>query len=172
MNLSGTVVSQDNANAGFVIDFDYNKFFVTNGSVAFTPTFKSENGSASASDAILRNLIGGTMTGTGILAGLNLSVTRLPANGSDATQVGSSPGTGTRGANNKNDNLGMANWFKITVDSSACGTFCTTNASEISSLNGRQGDINVDLAPVPLPAGMLLLLTGIAGLGAARRRKT
>ena len=172
MNLSGTVVSQDNTSAGFVIDFDYNNVFVTDGGAAFTPTFKSENGSASASDTILRNLTGGTMTGTGILAGLDLSVTRLPENGSDATQVGSSPGTGTRGANNKNENLGMANWFKIAVVSSACGAFCADNATAISSLNGRQGDINVDLAPVPLPAGMLLLLTGIAGLGAARRRKT
>ncbi|ABG33001.1 VPLPA-CTERM sorting domain-containing protein [Roseobacter denitrificans] len=172
MNLSGTVISQDNANAGFVISFDYNNVFETAGGTAFTPTFKSENGSASAPDTILRNLTGGTMMGTGILAGLNLSVTRLPENGSDATQVGSSPAAGIRGANNKNENLGMANWFKIAVTSSNCGTFCTNNASDISSLAGRQGDINVDLAPVPLPAGMLLLLTGIGGLAAARRRKS
>lgn len=164
MTLGGNVVSQSDSGAGFKINFEYDKNF------GFTPQFKVENGSQPTPETEYWNLKGGTMMGTGLLAGLNLSVSRMPADGPFATQLGPSNGT-DNGANNKNKNLGMANWFFMSIDSNTCvSVFC--DGKDFSFLNGRQGDINIDLSAVPLPAGGLLLLTGLAGLAVARRRKT
>ncbi|TBN42808.1 VPLPA-CTERM sorting domain-containing protein [Paracoccus subflavus] len=37
--------------------------------------------------------------------------------------------------------------------------------------NGRVDDIEVDVAPIPLPASAVLLLAGLGGLAAVRRKK-
>jgi hypothetical protein len=108
-----------------------------------------------------RNLTGGTLIGTGILAGLNLTVTRKPIDGPWATQIGGSNGT-NNGANNKNKNFGMANWFMINVTTATC-RICSNN-SVIANLNGKQGDINIDLVPVPVPAAGFLLIGGLGAL--------
>jgi len=167
MSLTGTVVSQSDASASFIVDFQYDKDFTDENSNVFTPKFKSENGSKEVPGVTeYWNLAGGTLTGTGILNGLNLTVERKPPNGPYATQIGPSDGS-NEGANNKNVNLGMANWFTISVVAGDCKSkFCAGLSS-----NNRQGDINIDLHAAPLPAGVLLLLTGIAGFGVARRRK-
>lgn len=57
------------------------------------------------------------------------------------------------GANDKNSGFGFSTWFSV------------------DNRPGQYGDINLNLSPVPLPAGVVLLLTGLAGLGAARRFK-
>lgn len=162
--LTGRVVSQDNPAAGFDLSFMYDNTFLKD------PKFKSENGSVATDDTFFLDLEGGTLIGTGLLAGLDLSVVRKPANGKYATQIGS--GTDTQnGANNKNSNFGMSTWFTIQVDRADC-IIC--NTSTIQNLNGRQGDINIDLnvAPVPLPAGGLLLLTAFAAAAGLHLRKS
>lgn len=160
--LTGKVVSQTNAGAWFDLAFNYDSTFLQ------TPNFKSENGSVATGDTFYRDLEDGTLIGGGILAGLNISVTRAPVNGYYATQIGSGTAQ-NNGANNKNNNFGMANWFKISITSATC-SICTT--SQISNLvaNGGQGDINVDLTPVPVPAAGLLLVGALGALGVLRRR--
>ncbi len=166
--LIGSIVSQSNANAGFNLAFDYDNAFIKTDGSGFTPTFKSENGSMATISTFYRNLTGGTLMGTGILAGLDLTVSRKPVDGPWATQIGGSNGT-DKGANNKNKNFGMANWFMINVDSATC-SICTGNTT-IANLNGKQGDINIDLAPVPAPAAGFLLIGGLGALAGLRRRR-
>lgn len=52
------------------------------------------------------------------------------------------------------------------------GDGSTINVSFFDSFYGdNRGSLNVTLASIPLPAGILLLLSGLAGLGIASRRK-
>ena len=161
--LKGRVESQDVAGTGFDIFFAYDNDYPFMGG----PQFKSENGSAEVpGQTMFRDLQKGEMIGYGLLDGLVLTVERRPANGPYATQIGPSNGT-NNGANNKNKNYGMAHWFTMTVEEDDC-VIC----EKITDLNGRQGDINVDLAKVPVPAPLALMLSGLAGLiGFSRRSK-
>lgn len=78
------------------------------------------------------------------------------------------------GANDKNAGLGFSDWFKWSVET-ANGHFGLMQG------DSGYGDINLNLAdngggnrplnPVPLPAGGLLLLSGLAGVGAMRKFK-
>jgi len=160
--LTGKVVSQDNASAWFDVAFDYDNDFLQ------SPNFKSENGSVATASTFYRDMEGGTLTGGGILAGLILSVSRLPVDGYYATQIGEGTAT-NNGANNKNNEFGMAGWFKISVDQATC-SICAGN-SVIAALDGKQGDVNVNLSAVPVPAAGLLLVGALGALGGLRRRK-
>ncbi|MEP2028402.1 MAG: VPLPA-CTERM sorting domain-containing protein [Paracoccaceae bacterium] len=166
--LVGDVVSQTNALAGFKLSYFYDSTFKDINGNAFTPTFKSENGSKATASTFYRNLVGGVLRGTGILAGLDLRVTRKPVNGPWATQIGGSNGT-DNGANNKNKNFGLANWFMINVTSATC-SICSNN-STIANLNGKQGDINIDLTPVPVPGAGFLMVGGLSAFAALRRKR-
>ena len=172
--LTGQVESQDSAGSGFAVSFDYDSDF--SGNTVTNPVFKSEHGSVETSDTFYMDMEGGSLTGFGLLAGLNLNVSRMPADGRFATQIGS--GTATEnGANNKNNEFGMANWFFVTIDGTPTCAVCSNNSaltSIASTAGGVQGDVNINLtpSPVPLPASGLLLLAAAGGLTGLRRRKS
>ena len=64
------------------------------------------------------------------------------------------------GANDKDEDLfGLSSWFMLTETS--CSGTCDTYT----------GDLNIVLAPVPLPAAGFMLLAGMGGMFAMRRRK-
>lgn len=65
------------------------------------------------------------------------------------------------GANDKDANLlGFSTWITLTDQNSNCSRNCSYD-----------GDINVVLAAVPLPATALLLFGALGGLGVASRRR-
>ena len=107
------------------------------------------------------------LTGTGSFSGVDLLLSQYPTDGRYPAQVG-------YGANNKNGEYGLSVWFIATL-ASGCDTgnndVCAALAEKLYNGKKLKGDVNIDLTPVPLPAGFLLFLTGAAGLMASRRRK-
>ncbi len=95
----------------------------------------------------------GTLTGTGALDGLLISINTRPDDGSKPFRFG-------EGANWFDWDFGASGWFNFEV---------VVNNSGYSVHNSR-GDLNLDLTPVPVPAGVWLLLSGLAGLGVTRKK--
>ncbi|NNM20290.1 MAG: hypothetical protein HKO55_03335 [Gammaproteobacteria bacterium] len=85
----------------------------------------------------------GTFDGIGALAGTTLIITQR----GPAFQIGF-------GANNKNLNFGASAWFW----------------AEDAQGNSSRGDINIDMAVVPIPAALQLMVSGLFALGLATRR--
>jgi len=158
-SLKGTAKSQTQV-GGFEVHFAYTTDLSLYNN---NPAFKSENGSSEMADTFYLTMTGGTLMGYGYYEGIDFETSAMPvpADGTFATQVGTT-------ANNKNDKFGMANWFFVNtlVDGG-----CSNDVVDLCSIDGTQGDINVDLAPVPLPAAGFLLLAAIGGFGAFGRRK-
>ncbi|MEM0935853.1 MAG: hypothetical protein AAGJ91_08115 [Pseudomonadota bacterium] len=104
----------------------------------------------------------GTFTGKDGLDGLVLTLSERPADGTFPGQVGIG---GSAKPQNKED-LSFSTWFTWTVTQN-------TNGVYVGPTEGR-GDVNVRLAPVPIPAAGLLLLSGLGGtmLLRARRRQS
>ena len=102
------------------------------------------------------NLTMGTVTGAigTALEGLTLEIVMraLP----------DKPGQLGYGGNWTNLDFGYSNWFDWSI------TENNTNV-QFANLSGI-GDVNLDLTPMPVPAGLPLLLTGFAGFAMLRRR--
>jgi hypothetical protein len=158
-SLKGTAKSQTQ-DGGFEVHFNYSTDLSLYNN---NPRFKSENGSSEMDDTFYLTMTGGTLMGYGHYAGIDFNTSTMPIPGDDtfATQVGTT-------ANNKNDKFGLANWFFVNT---AVDGSCSNSNVNLCNIDGTQGDINIDLAPVPLPAAGFLLLAAIGGFGAFGRRK-
>ncbi|MEM9199394.1 MAG: VPLPA-CTERM sorting domain-containing protein [Pseudomonadota bacterium] len=99
-----------------------------------------------------------TLTGYDALDGVVIEMSQRPADLRYPLQIGYS-------ADNKRANeFGGSVWFNWSV---------TENANNFSFANlSGHGDVNIALTPMPLPASSLLLIAGLGGLVALRRRKT
>ncbi|MBG6208223.1 hypothetical protein IWQ49_002883 [Labrenzia sp. EL_126] len=145
--LTGTIVNNTDSTKKFDVDVNLN--FTQKGG----RTAKCELGGACSSlqYANQENFFeyfsygSATLTGLGMLAGLLLDLTEAPADGKYPPQLG-------YGANNKNiDEFGLSTWF-----------FWNTTGTNAALKNASgQGDINIELTPVPVPAALPLLAGGL-----------
>ncbi len=115
--------------------------------------------------------VNSSMTGTNLASGFSVSFEQRPdpnrpniKNGEDyRVQFG-------EGANGKNTGLGVSGWlaWSALVDSGC--TICIANG--MTDGETGNGDINIDLSPVPVPAAFWLFGTALIGfVGLSRRTK-
>lgn len=101
-------------------------------------------------------LLGGTFTGTDLLAGVTYDI---------SDKSGHQPQVGIGGNAIDTDDLGLSMWF----------TFMRTDGGP-STIGGYTlldqggGDFNIDIASMPLPAAGWLLIAGLGGMFAMGRR--
>ncbi|MEM1073017.1 MAG: VPLPA-CTERM sorting domain-containing protein [Pseudomonadota bacterium] len=106
------------------------------------------------------NALMGTITGSvgNVLEGLSMDVEMVPLSGSNRK-----PGQLGYGGNWFTDDFGYSNWLKWEVKEDSI--------AQAQYGRSGKGDVNFTLVATPLPAGVPLFLTGLAGLYALRRRK-
>lgn len=117
-----------------------------------------------------RNATMGTVTGTGALTGLSMDVVMKPL----VFPTNYKPGQLGYGGNWKDLDFGYSNWMNWSV---------IANTSGVTTGTGNTGDVNFTFAgngnpggnnppPVPLPAGLPLLLAGLGAFAFMRGRTT
>lgn len=165
--LTGRVVSEDDRSQGFFLSFSYDVSFD-----GVVPEYKKEGGAAAEpADNYFLNLAAGSLIGFGDdLEGLDLSATRRPELTSSADRFATQVGTGSNAKDP--DEYGLANWLYFDVVRFQC-LICSDAPGHLNeaTVDAKYGDINIDLAPVPLPAGAVLMLSGLGALSFARRRR-
>ena len=165
--LTATAFALDDATTGFDLSFSFTDD-VPIGSV-YKDVFGRFGGIAPDNLELL-SITEAQLSGFGDLESLVLDAIQFPADDGAVTQTGGGTiGGGT--ANQHNENFGLSSWFAIDNVSFDPGD-CILCDNLSTTLVGSQGDIVFDLTPaiVPLPAGVLFSLTGLAALGFARRR--
>ncbi|MEM7471347.1 MAG: VPLPA-CTERM sorting domain-containing protein [Pseudomonadota bacterium] len=159
--LTGNAISETNgAGYGFIVDAQFEKTMVGSGGPKkqLSSSAYTENGGTIDTDTwSYFKMVSGTLTGTGMLSHLVFNLFEAPADGSAPFQVG-------YGASGKNLNFGGSGWFFYSASTTPC------TAKDVA--NGcYQGDFNLDLSAVPLPAAGLLLPVALGGLAFASRRR-
>ncbi|MEO9515680.1 MAG: VPLPA-CTERM sorting domain-containing protein [Paracoccaceae bacterium] len=159
------------ANGGFSLDFEFEVFENTThtGSVYCGGGNDCNNASQEQLDNVVffdmgANSIMGTITGTAgtALEGLSIDVEMSP--------LPSKPGQLGFGANYLDLEFGYSNWIEWTVTSQADKQAVKASGNGDVNFNFTGNNDN-NVPPVPLPAGMPLVLTAMAGLYAIRRRQ-
>ncbi len=167
--LSGRLSNNSNTAQGADLGFDFSMLLQVNNAGTPYCTYGNATCAALTPSWTLFTLLTGSLTGIAGTAmdGLTYDITERSHHG---PQVGD-------GANALEANdFGFSMWFN----------FVRTDGGPTNAGNGYSfwqdgfGDFNMDLdlipggnvAPVPLPAGGVLLLGALAGLAAARRRKS
>jgi len=121
-------------------------------------------------DWIHYDMVDGSFTGTGILEGLVLELTQRPE---PILNQKTYKGQLGDGANGKNLDYGFSAWFFWRVISCEIVNGVTQNGCEPLNLavgDNKYGDINIDLAAVPVPAAFWLFGTALLGfIGFSRR---
>jgi len=139
--IDGRVANLNNASAGFVFDFDYDRDFSDNADP--TPEFKVVfPGVTPHGNEDYIDMEGGTLTGVDGFAGLNMTVSRAPVSGEAVTQIGGGI-TSDIGANQHNSNYGLSGWFlieSVDVDMAACA-LCLEDELFYQNLVGTQGGV-------------------------------
>ncbi len=165
-NLALSVYSETLDNAGFEIDVSFS--YVCSGIDAGLPgcgdfTVPQDDGLVDTTLADQQRweffeLDGGTFSGTGALAGLELAISQRPGDGSKPFRIG-------EGANYFDWDFGGSGWFSFLLVANPTGLSLGADSGN--------GDFNLDLTPpaaVPVPAGIWLLLSALGAVGVSRKR--
>lgn len=163
LNLSGTAV-----NNGASLDFSFQVFETAHAGTPYCGTATCSNATQTMKDNVVYfnmgvNAIQGTISGTAgtLLDGLSMDVVMRP--------LPQKPGQLGFGANYRDQEFGYSNWMQWSVTQDA-------NTAGIGYGSAGNGDVNFtftgnDTPLVPLPAGLPLMLTGLVGVYAMKRRK-
>ncbi|MCY4336222.1 MAG: VPLPA-CTERM sorting domain-containing protein [Litoreibacter sp.] len=157
--LTGNVISETKGSGyGFVVDAKFEKTMVGSGGPKkqlSSGAYTENGGPIDTSTWSYFKMVSGTLTGTGSLSHLVFNLFEAPADGSAPFQLGD-------GASGKNLNFGGSGWFFYGTTASGC---------DATGSGCYQGDFNLDLTAVPLPAAGLLLPVALGGLAFPGRRR-
>ena len=150
--LEGSIVQNTNPHNVLMIDMEFD--FRGTGAAGQGSEAPKNGGGGDPDTWDYYDLVSGSITGTLMGEAVALDLTIRPSDELPA-QLG-------LGANDKDGGFGFSSWIYWSV---AAG-----NEFDFGRHSGI-GDVNIQLAPVPLPAGGLLLLAGLGGLALARRAR-
>ena len=181
--LTGDIVNFGNSTWKFTMDVDFT-YLATGGRSHAAGTLKCEFSSALCNSAAYTSASSnfeffsttGTLTGSGALAGFDVSFVTYPAGPPYPMpmQLGFGANNKPGGAASESalDTLGISTWLTMTIVNNNGNVFDLQNFAPGTTFtgSGQRADINVSLTAVPLPAALPLLLAGLVGLGVIGRR--
>lgn len=167
--LNASLINAGDSNLTATISMEFEK------RASAPPAPKCEYGACPAEvvDWEFFDIVTASFSGTGAIAGLELIFAEFPTNADFPPQLGI-------GANSKViDELGFATWLSWDGVDGSTGSGYSFDPSSATEMPGQHGDVNIRLVPisappppeVPLPAAGWLLLAGVSGLVALKRRQ-